>query len=333
MKDNKDESKLLASLAVFRELYDSKKDIYSIIAEFLRDIILTNAKYQFNTTEITQKLNSTFDFNLPEAVIETSLRKIEFVEKVDGFYNVTNFEELTDSGINEKQAEIEQNNGFIMNELFSFIETEKKVSLNSNEKQKIVNAFCSFLLDEEEFEKQEYLKYISAFVIKNKSNKNFVKQITTIKEGVILYTGIKYTNKKISFGTWETPLTIYIDTEVLFNFAGYDGVVYQTQFNDFLSFVNEINKNQHPKLINLKYFKDVTDEIDRFFAKAEQIATGKEKLNPSRTAMASICNGCQTASDVVSKKTKFFKLLKDNNIYEDDYQDYFLQENHKYNIS
>jgi len=49
--------------------------------------------------------------------------------------------------------------------------------------------------------------------------------------------------------------------------------------------------------------------------------------------MASICDGCQTASDVVAKKTVFFELLKKNDILEDDYQDYFLPENHKYNIS
>ena len=34
-----DESKCLASLAVFRELHDSKKDVYEIISEFLLEII------------------------------------------------------------------------------------------------------------------------------------------------------------------------------------------------------------------------------------------------------------------------------------------------------
>lgn len=39
------ESKCLASLAVFRELYNSKKDISEIISEFLIEIIITESKH------------------------------------------------------------------------------------------------------------------------------------------------------------------------------------------------------------------------------------------------------------------------------------------------
>ena len=39
MKNIDNESRLLASLAVFRELYDSKKEVYGIIAEFIKEII------------------------------------------------------------------------------------------------------------------------------------------------------------------------------------------------------------------------------------------------------------------------------------------------------
>ena len=42
---DKDNSKLLASLAVFRELYDSEKDIYSIIASFLNDLIRKEIRF------------------------------------------------------------------------------------------------------------------------------------------------------------------------------------------------------------------------------------------------------------------------------------------------
>lgn len=38
MDDVLQESKCLASLAVFRELYNSEKDIYGIIGEFLKEI-------------------------------------------------------------------------------------------------------------------------------------------------------------------------------------------------------------------------------------------------------------------------------------------------------
>lgn len=72
MKDSLQESKCLASLAVFRELYNSEKDIYGIIGEFLKEIISTNGKHQFTLNEITQLLNDTYDFKIHEAVVNTS---------------------------------------------------------------------------------------------------------------------------------------------------------------------------------------------------------------------------------------------------------------------
>ena len=88
MKSSKEESKLLASLAVFRELYDSKKDVYGVIAEFIREIIISRAKYQFNITEIVQMLNSIYEFSLPEAVVKVSLSKLDFISKSEGVYIV-----------------------------------------------------------------------------------------------------------------------------------------------------------------------------------------------------------------------------------------------------
>lgn len=67
MADIKEESKCLASLAVFRELYNNNRDIYAVIGEFLKEIISTNGKHQFSLTEITRLLNDTYDFTIPEA--------------------------------------------------------------------------------------------------------------------------------------------------------------------------------------------------------------------------------------------------------------------------
>jgi len=330
MTNCNNESKLLASLAVFREIYDSKKDVYVVIAEFIREVIISNAKHQFNLTEITQLLNSTFDFKIPDAVVKTSLSKLDSIEKINGFYNV-NISTLKKTDFVEKQNEIQKSNTFLIDNLLAYIEEEKKEKLNGKEKGMVVDSLCSFLLDD--LGSQEHLKYISAFIIKNRIDSNFANQLSLIKEGIILYSGIKYSNDLLNVGSWTTPLTIFIDTEVLFNFAGYDGELYRTLFIDFLTFVQEINKKDSSKLIHLLYFTDVTNEIERFFAKAEQIVLGKERLIPSRTAMASIVDGCKSASDVITKKTIFYELLLKNEIFEDNYADYYLPDNHIYNIS
>jgi hypothetical protein len=329
MSNYEPDNKLLASLAVFRTLYDNKKDVVSVISDFVHEIIVSTNRYRFNLKEISNLLNSTYDFNLPEPIVEASLKSLPFLKRDSGFYYVKDIADLKSTDLSEKQSEIQTSNDLIISRLFDYIVDKEKRTLKEKEKEKIIESFCSFLLDESD--NSDYYKDISAFYVHNKSDVAFAKQLKLIKEGVVLYSGIKYCNNLKPKGIWDTKLTIYVDTEVLFYFAGYDGKIYQSLFIDFLEYIKEINFEE--ELIQLLYFDDVVNEIERFFAKAEQIVEGKDKLDPSRTAMATICNGCESGSDIQIKKAAFFDLLSRNKIKKDNYQDYFEPYNHEFNIS
>ena len=69
------DKKLIASVALFRELYDEDRDIYDVIAALLKAAIVFEKKWAFNTTEASHLLKSTFGFQIPEAVVSTTLRK------------------------------------------------------------------------------------------------------------------------------------------------------------------------------------------------------------------------------------------------------------------
>ena len=89
MKD----TRLLASAALFRELYDNDKDIYDVISEFIRASILLNSNWSFNATECAHDLETTFGFQIPDAVINTCLRnrlkKNGELSLEKGMYSVT----------------------------------------------------------------------------------------------------------------------------------------------------------------------------------------------------------------------------------------------------
>jgi hypothetical protein len=316
MNECMENSKCLASLALFRELYNSKNDIYGILSEFIIEVIATNGKYQFNLTEITHLLNTTFDFDIPEAVVKTSLKRINFLHRSQGLYCVTDTNLIkTVYNISQKYYETKQINDSIIDNLFDFIEKHKKQKLNVQEKERIVNSFCSYLLDENN---QDYYEYISAYILVNKLNNNFTNNLNKIKEGVILYSGLKYNSNLNDLGSWNTNLTIYLETEILFSLAGYHGQLYSELFNDFYAFINEINiysrtKNNKTK-IQLNYFNEVKNEIENFFRMAEHIVSGKESLNPSKTAMSLIVDGCKTVSDVIAKKVELYTLLDSKGI-------------------
>lgn len=329
MKSIEEESKLLASLAVFKEIYDTKqKDVYGVIAEFLKEVISANGKHRFNVTEIANLLNNTFDFSLPEAVVGTALRRLD-LQREDGYYIVANTLNLSDRKLTELQEINLSNNSELIESLLSFIESEKGTVLSDKEKTSIVRSFCSFLLDDTNA--TEYSEYISGFAIKNKSDEGFRKNLNKIREGVILYSGIQYSNLS-EIGSWQTNLTIYLDTEILFHSVGYNGKAYKSLFEDFFQYVKEINTKAKKVIVRLEYFKETKDEIENFFTKAEYIVEDKDILNPRNTAMVSVIEGCQTPSDVLSRKSDFYLSLKNNGIFESERTNYYKQENHKFNI-
>lgn len=330
MNSCRSESRCLASLAVFRELYNSEKDIYYIISEFLKEVIITNGKHQFNLKEISDLLNTTYDFDIPEAVVKTSLKRLSFISLNQNIYIAENLNQINSNHIDEKQKTIEQSNNLIIEDLIQFVRSEKKDIIDETNNERIVHSFCSFLLDESNG--RGYDEYISAFILKNKNNADFKSKINNIKEGVILYSGIKYNNKLNEIGSWKTNLTIFVDTEILFHLAGYNGEMYKSIFEDFFKFVKEINSYNPSKKIHLRYFREVKTEIENFFLKAESIVKGQLKPNPSITAMTTILDGCLSPSDVITKKTIFFEQLRTFGIYEDDYTDYYSIENHRFNI-
>lgn len=330
MKKIKENNKLLASLAVFRELYNAEKDVFGIIAAFLNDLIKSNSLYSFSLSDITSKFNTTFEFEIPSAVVKTSLGRLDFIEKNRGTYIVKDISKIKSGDVDEKQKSIISNNDLIINNLFNFVEKKKKTTLNQVEKEKISYSFCCFLLDESNGD--EYIEFITAFILENESNLNFKNQLNLIREGVILYSGIKYSHNLNDLGTWRSELTIYLDTEIIFHIAGFNGDLYRTLALDFFVFVNEINQKAQKKLIRLKYFKEVKNEIEDFFTKARYLIERSERPNPSGTAMVFIMNGCSKPSDILEKRTDFYSLLKSYNIDEDNYNDYYNINNRKYNV-
>lgn len=330
MKTLKEENTLLASLAVFRELYNSEKDVYGTIASFLNEIIRIEALYSFTLNDITSKLNSTYEFTIPDAVVKTSLGRLSYLQKDRTNYVVQDVSKIKDDSLDEKQNQIKANNNSIYEKLTHFVEMKLSRKLNDNEKETLFHSFCNFIIDQSNG--NAFIEFITSFIVENEGDERFLQQINQIREGVILYSGIKFNNNLNDLGTWRTELTIYLETEILFHFAGYNGELYQNFVLDLFSLIREINTKAQKRLIKLKYFPEIKVEIEGFFTKARYLVEGNQKPNPKTTAMVSIVNGCKTPSDVVEKRSDFFLLLKGNGIGEDESQDYYNPSNFKYNV-
>jgi len=319
------ESKLIASVVVFKELHDSNKDIYDVISEFIKATIISNKKWKFNSTEITSLIENEFDFKLPEAVIKTTLKrrliKSGFLILEHGEYNVTDINTSIDPTFETNYKKNIEIYNQTEQEFISYIQKSKGYTLDTSEKTRIKENLNQYLLGNGLNE--DFSKEISTYIVKNKSNVELQKRLNVIKEGLVLYTGVRFTADINELGKWDKELTIFLDTEILFYSTGLNGEIYRDIFNDFYNLVREINNSSKKKIIHLKYFEETEKEVFDFFHVATLIIEGKKTLNPSKTAMKEIINGCTTKSDIVVKRNKFFIDLKTSGISKEESKDYY----------
>lgn len=320
MNKLKHTNKLLASIAVFADLCNSDSDLKKILTEFVKSVFVLEKNYSMESIEVTRLLKKHYDFDLPEAVIKVCLNSLvtnNLATKNTGKYSVVDKKIQTDELIKkfDKKKEIQLK---IENSLIVHCEKLTGHTFTETERSEVINGFISYLMDNGVSEK--YSTLISAFVIKSSSNRKFVQELSQIKEGLILISGLSYTSDLNEISVWKNELTIFLDTEHLFNLVGYNGEVYKKIFDDFYKLVNEINQNSlkkyQKKIIHLKYFKETKEEAENFFYVAQKIIKREDNVSPQNIAMQTICKGCSNVSDVLRKKADFETNLKTRGITE-----------------
>ena len=96
----------MASLAVFRDLYNTKRDIYSVIAEFAKLALAEKALSSFNLQQMVNIINQEYGFDLPVAVVKRALGKLNFLDNNKSSYTIKqdavfNADEIRNNTIHE----------------------------------------------------------------------------------------------------------------------------------------------------------------------------------------------------------------------------------------
>jgi len=309
------ENNLLASVALFSELYNNEKynNISDIIAEFIKGAVITEDKWTVSSTELVNLLEKVYDFRLPESVIRTTVnnRLKDLTTRKDGYYHFNKKIEGNVGYLTNGYRLITDIQNKIIQELIGFIETQEGKALSLSEQDGVFQCFNQYLLDN--IFTVKYSTYISAFVIKNQDNEKFRNNLNLIREGLILYQGIRFTGDLNELGKWKANLTIFLSTEYLFSIVGYNGLLFMEILDDLLKLVSEINRSNKVPTIQLKYLEETQEEIDHFFQTAELIKKGQIALDP-KPAMMEILKNCNTVSDVRNKKIKLEQDLKHKGI-------------------
>lgn len=309
------ENNLLASVALFSELYNNEKynNISDIIAEFVKGAVITEDKWTVSSTELVNLLEKVYDFKLPESVIRTTVnnRLKNLTIRKDGYYHFDKKIESNFALLHNEYRQITDIQNHIIQGLIEFIENQENKILSHIDREIVLQSFNQYLLDN--LHSLKYSTYISAFVIKHQNNEGFRNNLNLIREGIILYQGIRFTADINELGKWKNNLTIFLSTEYLFSVVGFNGLLFKEILEDFLKLVSEINHTNKAQIIQLKYLEEIQEEIDLFFQTAELIKKGQIALDP-KPAMMEILKNCNTVSDVKNKKIKFELDLKHKGI-------------------
>ena len=313
---------ILASYVTYKELssHGNYKSPYQILAEFIKYIIYEKKLYAFSIGEIKSRVENEFEFYLPDAVLKSALKKIDFVTyDATGNYCVNGEKIRVDGALKKYRNLAETAEISVSEQLISFIEETKDYKLNNKEKKELMRAFVSYLIDESNGNK--YQEEISSFIIKKSDDKKITEYLNSVREGVILYTGLNYNIDEI--GSLKRDLTLYLDMEVLFDIYGYNGEVFQRLALDLFKLARDANSKE--KRVRFRYFEETKTEIDLFFAKAEEIVKGKVLLKDN-VAMKAITNGCQDVSDISDRKADFYtKLQYSYGIIQDERASYYYK--------
>ncbi|WP_316800618.1 hypothetical protein [Pedobacter frigidisoli] len=317
---------LLASVALFRKLYDREdyNNIYDILAEFVRGAVIYENKLTYTSEEIKGLLKKVYGFEIPESVIKTTLRH-RFEGKLTKVINSYTFHQSIKENFEEIERELvevnDKNEGLIKS-LYQYISNKLGKEISKDEEIKIFENFTHFTMDNGYSD--QYSELIGAFVVSNQGNTEFINNLNSIREGIILYQGLSYTADLNELGKWNTDLDIFLAPEHLFNALGYNGILFEEIFNDFYMLVNDINKGNKPsnknreKKIRLFYPHETKVEIDGFFFIGEKIVSGKKTIDPSKIAMETLVKGANTVSDIKAKQVNFYNQLKLKGIVEYD---------------
>ena len=143
-----DKRKSMAALAVFRDLYNQKKDVYHAISEFLKLAIVENHLKSFGLHEISELIKSSNGLDLPLAVVKQSLSRLKFVHKDRSLYIVNSEIDYDAEQILKDTQREEEENQNIINQLHGFYESKTGKMMSEEEKSALCNEFCAFVIDD-----------------------------------------------------------------------------------------------------------------------------------------------------------------------------------------
>lgn len=327
--------KCMAALAVFRTLYDRKKNIYDVIAEFANLDIAQHDRLSFFTHEMAGWLNEAYGMNVPDAVVERVLTRLKFVKKLGSQQYVVDNSDAAKKGVWKLKSEMqdaESARKMLVEALIRYAAERKNESLSDEDREQLCKDFYSFVIDTAAVG-TKYGDTISSFVVSISNDEAMRNAMNAVRQGVIVYEGLSYSTTGYGqIDALDQPITLYLDTEVVFDMMGFNGELHRKVFDEFYAYAQQINHRNKKDTIRFRYFDETYKDIENYFASAEAVVRRERQLDFSRPAMRYITERCHESYQVAELKGELYAQLAKRNVTRDGQDDYCDSGNAQYTI-
>jgi len=312
---------LNSALALFQSLYKTQKgDVYTIIERFILVGVKSKGLLSFTNDEIVALLAEAFNINIPLTIIKKCINSHQETFKyTKGKYVVLKPDNEEVDSIIQEMNRIEKYKGTIIDELVKFIEENKKIAVSDDIVKQLGQTFFDFIADREQVQENEYRLLITEFIIRKEKDDDFQEFINSMREGMIIYRGIRYSVSP-NDNSWNYETDFFLDVEYLFGAFGLNGPFYEKCFMEFYDLVQEVNRASKMRggrnRIRLYYFPDTKNDVDKYFNQAVRIRKLEERYTYPQVAMDKILSECGDEIKVGYYKAKFYQKLKELNIEE-----------------
>ena len=328
--------KCMAALAVFRTLYDRKKNIYDVIAEFAKLDIAQYNRQSFFTHEMAGWLNEAYGMNVPDAVVERVIARLKFVTRdVASRKYIVDNSDVAIKGVEGLKSEMQDADAarqMLIEALVRYAEERKGENLGEEEREQLSKDFYSFVIDTAAVG-AKYGDTISSFVVSISKDEAMRNAMNAVRQGVIVYEGLSYSTTGYGqIDALDQPITLYLDTEVVFDMMGFNGELYKKVFDEFYAYAQQINQRNKKCTIRFRCFGETYDDIEKYFASAEAVVRRESQLDFTRPAMMHITERCHESYQVAELKGELYTQLAKRNVTRDGQDDYCDSGNAQYTI-
>ena len=305
----------IAAISVFGAYKSENRDAYDVIADFVKASISVKKEIEITPEILQDNIKELYSLNIPISIIKGVIRnRLNNIMSKSGGRYIVNI--LPQNDISSKINELLKTYEVILSGLKSFLyETLKKDSISKFNDDFIVSQFAKFIIDDYA---DEYLTpYFSAYIISKKDEKEYRTYFERFAAGLVTYYGLQYFDNSSNLGSWpkNCRLIIFLDTEFLFDCAGYNDPYYKKIFDEFKSLVDEINKPYKEKpVIELRCLSETKSTFDRVINTAKTLVEKKQAPDPSKEAMLKIIRESKDEFDVETHKAFILSEIKKTNI-------------------